>query len=375
MTHNVRFVDYPEHYRRIWDETLASITDCLSHGDLIMRQQMEDFEASLASFVGVKHAFSLNSGTDALFFSLKAAGIKPGDEVITVSHTFVATIAAIHYCGAIPVLVDVGEDMNMDVSQLEKVITFRTKAIIPVHLNGRICDMKPLMEIAVKHNLAVIEDSAQSLGATYNRQNAGSIGLTGCFSFYPAKILGCAGDGGALVTNDDKIADTVRLFRDHGYVRATGEIQMYGYNSRLDNVQAAMLNVKMKYLPLWIERRREIAGMYQKGLENIGAITLPPKPMNNGNYFDVFQNYVIRTGKRDQLFEFLKENGIETLISWPKPTHHHKSLQLSQYDLPKTEQLSMEVLSLPLYPELTDEKIGYVIDIVQNFYLRYVRGT
>ena len=374
MSYKVRFVDYPEHYRRIWDETLSSITECLSHGDLIMRQQVEDFETTLASFVGVKHAISLNSGTDALFFSLKAAGIKPGDEVITVSHTFVATIAAIHYCGATPILIDVNEDMNMDTRQLENIITSKTKAIIPVHLNGRVCDMKPIMEIAEKHNLIVIEDSAQSLGASYNRKKAGSIGLTGCFSFYPAKILGCAGDGGALVTNDDKIAERVRLLRDHGYVRGTGEIRMYGYNSRLDNIQAAMLNVKMKYLPLWIERRREIASIYQRGLENIGDITLPPKPSIEKDHFDVFQNYVIRTGKRDHLFEFLIEEGIETLISWPIPTHHHKSLNLSCYNLPKTEQLSKEVLSLPLFPELKNEKIEYIINTVQNFYLNDVRG-
>ena len=367
MSYKVRFVDYPEHYRRIWDETLTSITDCLSHGDLIMRQQVDDFEASLASFVGVKHAISLNSGTDALFFSLKATGIKAGDEVITVSHTFVATIAAIHYCGATPILVDVDEDMNMDINKLEKVITPRTKAIIPVHLNGRICDMKPLMEIADKHNLAVIEDSAQALGATYNHQNAGSIGLTGCFSFYPAKILGCAGDGGALVTNDDTIAATTRLLRDHGYARITGEIKLYGYNSRLDNVQAAMLNVKMKYLPLSIERRREIASMYQKGLENIGDITLPPKPVTDGEYFDVFQNYVIRTQKRDELFEYLKEKGIETLISWPKPTHHHKNLGLDAFKLPKTEELSKMVISLPLFPEIRDENVQYVIETVNEF--------
>lgn len=368
MSYKVRFVDYPEHYRRIWDETLAAIAGCLSQGDLIMRQQMEDFEANIASFVGVKHAVSLNSGTDALFFSLKAAGIKSGDEVITVSHTFVATIAAIKYCCATPVLIDVGQDMNMDVNKLEKAITPHTKAIIPVHLNGRICDMKPLMEIAEKYNLAIIEDSAQSLGAKYDRKPAGSIGLTGCFSFYPAKILGCAGDGGALVTNNDEVAETARLLRDHGYMRASGEIRMYGYNSRLDNIQAAMLNVKMKYLPLWIERRREIACMYQKGLENTADIQLPPFSESDKTYFDVFQNYVIRSNKRDELVKYLREQGIEVLISWPVPTHHHEALNLKGFKLPETENLSRTVISLPMYPEIKNEHIEYVIGTIKKFY-------
>jgi dTDP-4-amino-4,6-dideoxygalactose transaminase len=367
MSYNVRFVDYPEHYRRIWDETLTSITDCLSKGDLIMRQQVEDFEAKLASFVGARHAVSLNSGTDALFFSLKAAGIKPGDEVITVSHTFVATIAAIRYCGATPVLVDVGADMNMNVDLVEKAITTKTKAVIPVHLNGRICNMKPLIEIAEKHNLKVIEDSAQSLGATYDKKKAGSMGLTGCFSFYPAKILGCAGDGGALVTNDNKVAETVRLLRDHGYVRSTGEIQMYGYNSRLDNIQAAMLNVKMKYLPQWIERRREIAGMYQKGLGDHSAIILPPYSQNDKMYYDIFQNYVIRSKKRDDLVKHLRDSGIEVLISWPIPTHHHKNLGLGSFKLPKTEELSRTVVSLPMFPELSNEKVEFVIETINKY--------
>jgi len=367
MAYKVRFVDYPEHYRRIWDEITGAIEECLSRGDLILREQTDRFESALAGFVGVKHAVGLNSGTDALFFSLKAAGIVPGDEVITVSHTFVATIAAIHYCGATPVLVDVGEDMNMDASQLEKSISSKTKAIIPVHLNGRVCDMKTVNAVADDHNLIVIEDAAQSLGAKFGGKNAGSFGLTSCFSFYPAKILGCAGDGGALLTNDDAIAEKARLLRDHGYRRSTGDILFYGYNSRIDNIQAAILDVKLKYLPDWIKRRREIAAMYHNGLKNLDTITLPPVPVPAGDYFDVFQNYVIRTQKRDRLFGFLQEKGIETLISWPTPTHHHPSLQLSHFRLPVTEKISKEVLSLPLYPEISDENIACVIETIKTF--------
>lgn len=368
MTYIVRFVNYPEHYRRIWDETRTAIDDCLIHGDLIMRQQMEDFEASLASFVGVKHAIALNSGTDALFFSLKAAGVKPGDEVITVSHTFVATIAAIHYCGAKPVLVDTRNDMNIDPRLIEKAVTKHAKAIIPVHLNGRICDMKPILEIAEKHGLKVIEDAAQSLGAKYDGKMGGSMGITGCFSFYPAKILGCAGDGGALVTSDDKIAREARLLRDHGYVRATGEIAMYGYNSRLDNLQAAMLNVKLRFLPSWIERRREIARMYHEELGKIAGITLQPHPDENPRFYDAFQNYVIRSNMRDKLVQHLRDEGVEVLISWPIPTHFHKALNLSQFKLPETENLSRTVISLPMFPELSDEHVNIVIQKIREFY-------
>lgn len=368
MAYTVRFVNYQEHYHRIWEETREAIDDCLRNGDLIMRQQLEDFEAALANFVGVKHVITVNSGTDALFFSLKSAGIKHGDEVITVSHTFVATIAAIKYCGAKPILIDVNQDMNMDPTLIEAAITPKTKAIIPVHLNGRVCDMAPIVTIAKKHNLKIIEDSAQSLGAKYNGKTAGSMGLAGCFSFYPAKILGCAGDGGALVTNDDNIANTARLLRDHGYVRSSGNIEMYGYNSRLDNLQAAILNVKIKHLSEWIERRREIAKMYQEGLQDLPYITLPPYSTNDKKFFDAFQNYVIRSNKRDELVKYLQDHGIEVLVSWPKPTHFHSALGLSGFNLPETEKLSRTVVSLPMFPELPDEHVDIVIKTIRDFY-------
>ena len=368
MDYKVRFVNYPEHYRRIWSEITGSLSECLAHGDLIMRKQTEQFEANLADFIGVEHAIGLNSGTDALFFSLKAAGIGPGDEVITVSHTFVATIAAVHYCGAKPVLVDIGDDMNMDIETIKYSISPRTKAIIPVHLNGRMCDMDKIQEIANDNDLAIIEDAAQSLGASCSGKSAGSIGLTGCFSFYPAKILGCAGDGGAVATNDDKTADLIRLMRDHGYRRETGEILLYGYNSRLDNIQAAMLDIKLKYLPQWIKRRREIAEKYNSALKNISEIQLPPKPDNSGKYFDVFQNYVIRSSGRDTLRQYLQKEGIETLVSWPVPTHHHRALGLYDHSLPVTEKISKEVISLPLFPELEDAGVDYVISSLKNYF-------
>jgi len=332
-----------------------------------MRDQLKQFEENLASFVGAKYAIGLNSGTDALLLSLRAADISSNDEVITVAHTFVATIATIVQCGAKPVLIDVDEDMNMDTSQIRGAITSKTKAIIPVHLNGRMCNMDDIRSVAENHDLTVIEDAAQSLGASFSNKRAGSFGLAGCFSFYPAKMLGAAGDGGAVTTNDERMADTIRLLRDHALQRSTGELLCYGYNSRLDNLQAAILNVKLKHLPSWIKRRREIAHLYHRGLSDLSELVLPPSPQSNTNFFDVFQNYVIRSEERDKLVAYLRDSGIETLISWPKPTHRHEALGLTHFDLPVTERISREVLSLPMYPELSNEQVDYIINIFYNF--------
>lgn len=368
MVYKVPFVNYPEHYRRMWDEVLGAISEALSRGDLLLRGQLKQFEKDIASFVGTKFAVGLNSGTDAIFFSLKAAGIGPGDEAITVAHTFVATIACIVHCGGTPILVDVGEDMNMDVELIEQAITPRTKVIIPVDLNGRLCNRKRLMEIAEEHNLSVIEDSAQALGATFDGKQGGSFGMSGCFSLYPAKVLGAAGDGGFLTTNSGEIDEKMRLLRDHGQERATGKVLFYGFNSRLDNVQAAILNVKLKYLPKWIERRREIAQLYQTGLSDIAEVKLPPPPTTIGPYYDVYQNYVIRVKERDKLVNFLEEKGVETIVSWRIPNHLHPALNLSNFKLPKTEELSGQVVSLPMYPELADEQVGYVTEVLHDFY-------
>jgi len=367
MKYKVPFVNYPLQYQILKNEIDAAIQDVLRRGDLILREDVEKFERSLADFIGTKYVVALNSGTDGLFFSLKVAGIGEGSEVITVSHTFVASISAIVQAGAVPVLVDVKEDFLMDAEKIEEAITLKTKAIMPVHINGRVCDMDRLTNIAEKHNLIVIEDSAQALGAKFKGKKAGSFGLTGSFSFYPAKILGCFGDGGAVVTDDEKIAEKIRLFRDHGQ-KSKNEIVYYGWNSRLDNLQAAVLNVKFKYLPGWIKRRREIAKIYNDGLSNISEIKLPPAPDSDEKHFDIYQNYVLKAEKRDELFKFLKENGVETLIKDPVPNHWQKGLNLSHFKLPYTEQLAKEVISLPMYPELTDEQVEYTINSVKDFY-------
>ena len=372
--YKVPFVNYPEHYRRIWNEVMGTITEALSKGDLILRDQLRQFEENIASFVGVKYAVGVNSGTDALLISLKAAEVGPGDEVITVAHTFVATVSVIVQCGAKPILVDIGEDMNMDVGQVEQAITPKTKAIIPVYLNGRMCDMKKLMAIANEHDLLIIEDAAQALGTSFEGKKSGSFGLTGCFSFYPAKMLGTAGDGGIVVTNDGEIAEKIRLLRDHGYQRSTGEMLCYGYNSRLDNLQAAILDVKLKYLPEWIERRRELANQYHQGLSDLSELKLPPPPRSDDRFFDVYQNYVIRARERDTLVAHLEKSDIEILVSWSKPMHHHEALGLGHFHLPKTELISNEVCSLPMYPELSDEQVKFVIDAMRKFYKRSKKG-
>lgn len=380
MKHKVPFVNYRIQYQNLKKEIIKTTKRVLSRGDLILRKDVEDFEEKLADFVGVKYAVGLNSGTDGLFLSLKAAGIGKGDEVITVSHTFVASIAPIVHTGAKPILVDVGDDFLMDLDRVKRVITKKTKAIIPVHLNGRMCDMRRLTSIARKYNLIIIEDAAQALGASFKEKIAGSFGLTGFFSFYPAKVLGCFGDGGAVTTNDSKISEKIRLLRDHGQKTPEGvasrrpygarktKITFFGWNSRLDNLQAAFLNMKFKYLKRWIKKRREIARTYNKGLAKIGELKLPPSPDSDPKFFDVFQNYVLRVQGRDELFEFLKKKNIETLIKDPIPLHWQKGLSLSRFHLPYTEQLAKEVISLPMYPELTGAQIEYVIDRIKDFY-------
>ncbi len=377
----VSFVGYKQQYHNLKNEIDRAMQSVLERGDLILRRDTDEFEKNLAEFVGAKYAIGLNSGTDALFFSLVASGIGKGDEVITASHTFVASISAIVQAGATPVLVDVKEDFLADVDKIEKLITDKTKAIIPVYLNGRMCDMEKLASIAKRYDVVIIEDAAQALGAKYKFHSqgknskskwkiAGSIGLTGCFSFYPAKILGCFGDGGAITTNDFGVYEKVKLLRDHGQKTKT-EILFYGWNSRLDNLQAAVLNVKVKYLGQWIERRRKIAKMYAMGLGDVKEIILPPAPDLDEVHYDVFQNYVLRAEKRDELFSFLKNQQVETLIKDPVPTHWQKGLSLSHFKLPFTEKLAKEVISLPMYPELQDSEISYVIECVSKFYKKY----
>ena len=365
MAYKVRFVNYPRQYqiyKKEFDGVWERIMSC---GDFILRQDLEDFEKRLAEYVGTKHAIGVNTGTDALYL-LAQALFKPGDEVITVAHTFVATVGSIIQCGAKPILIDIQDDFNMNVSQIEKAITKKTKGIIPVHLNGHACQMDKIMEIAKKYNLQVIEDAAQALGAKFKGKRCASFGDAGIFSFYPAKLLGTAGDGGMICTNDDALARKIRAFRDNGRVESVEVMECFGWCTRLDNLHAAILNMKFNYFDRWVERRREIAKIYDKELTGVGDILI--HPVSGRDYFDAYQNYVIRTKIRNELVKYLKDNGIEVLVSWPTPIHKQKALGLSNFNLPKTEQISAEVLSLPMYPELTNEEVEIVIDSIKNFF-------
>jgi len=371
LRYRAPFVNLPAHWEALKDEILPVLEDVLSRGQLIMREELSEFENELASFCGARFAVGLNSCTDGMMLALKAAGIGPGDEVITVAHTFVATLAAIVHNGAKPVLVDVSlDDHLMQVEAVQRAITPRTRAVIPVHLNGRLCQMEALTELCNVHGLTMIEDAAQALGASLNKGNAGTFGLAGSFSLYPMKMLGAFGDGGALVTDDEEIYRQVCFLRDHGQDRAAGEVVRYGFNSRLDNVQAAVLSIKLKHLPEWIDRRRALASRYEGGLTNVPEIVTPAVTETGSQRFDVFQNYVIRTELRDELAKHLEEQQVETLVSWPVPLHHNRALGLQGFHLPNTEELSRTVLSLPMNPDVTDQGADYTIDAIRSFFGR-----
>src|SRR5438034_3807728 len=366
MAYRVPFVDPKTHYSRLKSEIDAAITGCLASGDLIYRRQLKEFEERFASFIGTRYAIGVNSGYHALHLSLLASGITPGAEVITVAHTFVATISAITHCGARPVLVDVGADYNMDLDSVERAITPRTRALLPVHLNGRLCEMDRLMSIADRHGLIVIEDAAQAVGGTYRGRVAGSLGKAGCFSFYPFKILGGFGDGGAVTTDDADLALAISRLRYNGEDRETGEYHHHGYTALLDNVQAAVLDVKLRHLPAWIQHRRLIAERYRHGLHSVAGLT--PPHFGEEDRLDVFQNYVVRTAERDGLREHLRASGIETLVHWPKPVWEHKDLGLADPNLPETESLCREVLSLPMSAETTTEHADIVTAAIRQFF-------
>lgn len=364
----VRFVNPGKLYRMIKDELDNAYFEVMNNGDLIMRGQLRKFEENLARFVGTKYAVGLNSGYDALHISLRAAGIGPGDEVIVPAHTFVATASAVVNVGATPVLVDVGKDFNIDPDRVEEAITPRTRAIIPVHLNGRMADMVRIMDIAERHGLVVVEDACQSLGASLDGKKAGSWGLTGCWSFYPFKILGGYGDGGAITTNDPNVAQFARRMRFNGEDRETGEYHGHGFTCLLDNLQAAFLDVKLRYLPAWIARRKQIAERYREGLSDLPDLVLPH--YDDPRYDDVYQNYVVRSRHGDAFSEHMKRNGVEVLVQWRKPYYKHEALKLVDRGFPETEALSCEVCSLPMCVELDDEEVDYVIQVARAFYGR-----
>lgn len=364
----VRFVEPAKVYRMIKDELDAAYFDVMSKGELIDRGHLRSFEENLARYVGTEFAVGLNSGYDALHMSLRAAGVGAGDEVIVPAHTFVATCSAVVNVNATPVLVDVARDFNIDVNKIESAITPKTRAIIAVHLSGYMADMPRIMRIAKKHELAVIEDACQSLGSSIDGRMAGSIGLAGCWSFYPFKILGGYGDGGAITTDDPKVAQFARRMRYNGEDRETGEYHGHGFTCLLDNLQAAFLDVKLRHLPAWIVRRKAIAEMYRLGLGDLPDLLLPH--YEKSGFDHVYQNYTVRAKQGDGFSGYLKKNGIEVLTQFRKPYYRHEALHLVDRGFPETEAISREVCSLPMNVEIDSEEIGYVIRTVRAFYGR-----
>ncbi|HPJ07502.1 MAG TPA: DegT/DnrJ/EryC1/StrS family aminotransferase [Deltaproteobacteria bacterium] len=368
----VRFVEPAKLYRMIKKELDDVYFEIMDRGDLIDRSQLRRFEENLAKFVGTKYAVGLNSGYDALHLSLLAAGIGPGDEVIVPAHTFVATCSAVVNAGATPVLVDVGRDFNIDCSLIEAAVTPRTRGIIPVHLSGYMADMVRVREIAERHNLVIVEDACQSLGSsmlderTGGRRMAGAWGLTGCWSFYPFKILGGYGDGGAITTDDPEVALFATRMRFNGEDRDTGEYHGHGFTCLLDNMQAAFLDVKLRYLPQWIERRKKIAQRYLESLSDLPDLLLPHYDDPRRDH--IYQNYTVRSKQGDAFSEFLKANGVEVLTQFRKPYYRHEALKLEDRGFPETETLSREVCSLPMNVEIDDEEVSYVIEVVRKFY-------
>jgi dTDP-4-amino-4,6-dideoxygalactose transaminase len=364
---SVPFFNYPYVYLSDEKEWLKIFADVGRRGAFILQRDMVEFEQNLASYLGVKHVIAMANATDALHLMVRAAGIGPGDEVIFSSHTMVATAAAIHFAGATPVPVDCGADHLIDPSAVERAITPRTKAVMPTQLNGRTADMDALGALVRKHGLILLEDAAQGLGSRFKGKAAGTFGAAGAISFYPAKTLGCMGDGGCAMTNDDEIHHKLLLLRDHGR-EENGDVTMWGLNSRLDNIQAAFLNFRLKSYDQAIARRREIASIYQNRLCGLSTLRLPPAPDSDPNHFDIFQNYEIEAERRDELKAYLKDHNVGTLIQWGgKAVHQFPKLGFTQ-QLPFTDELFTRILMLPMNTSLSDEDVNYVADCIQAFY-------
>jgi len=348
-------------------EYQGAIQKVLDRGAFILQEENREFDERLKSYVGARHAFGVANGTDAIIIALHAAGVGKGDEVILPSHTYVATAASVHFVGATPVLVECGSDHLIDPESAAAAVTPRTRAIIPVQLNGRTANMDKVCAVAVKHDLLIIEDAAQGIGSSFKGRAAGTFGIAGTYSFFPAKILGGFGDAGGIVTNDDAVATKIALLHDHGR-NSDGRVVAWGLNSRLDNLQAAVLLTRFAHVDAEIARRREIASMYQTGLGDLEQLTLPPAPDSDPDHFDSFQNYEIEANSRDALMEFLKQEGVGTLIQWNgSPIHWFKELGFSA-KLPYTDRLFSRCLLLPMNSMLTDSEVEIVIEEVRNFY-------
>jgi len=360
---NINVWGYLKEYAETKEELLKAVTEVFESGTLILGQKGRDFEQAYSDYIGVKYGVGCDNGTNAITLALRALGIGEGDEVITVSNTAIPTVSAIVSAGATPVFVDINpETYLMDMTKVEVAITPRTKAILPVHLYGQCIDMDPLLNIAQKHQLYVVEDCAQAHGAEYKGRKAGSMGDISTTSFYPTKILGAYGDGGMVNTNDEKLAERLRRLRFYG-TEKTYYATEHGYNSRLDEIQAAILLTKLPKIEQYITRRREIAALYRKGLADSGLIL--PKEASYGRH--AYYLHVVRHPRRDEIIEKLCEHHIHVNISYPWPIHTMKAYQYlgwKEGDLPETEAAAKEIFSLPMYPSLTNEEVEHVVKSV-----------
>lgn len=367
----IQLLDLRAQYRSLQEPLEQAVLDVLRSGAYILGGPVQTFEEAFAEYCGAREAVSVSSGTAALHLALLAAGIRPGDEVITVSMTFVATAAAILYAGATPVLVDVDpETFTMDPKAFEAAITPRTKAVIPVHLHGQLADMDRICRIAAQHNIVVIEDAAQAHGAERGGRKAGTFGSIGCFSFYPGKNLGACGEGGAVVTNDSEIAETIRCLRDWGQKGKYNHVR-HGFNYRMDTLQAAVLGVKLPHLSAWTEGRQRIATQYTRLLNGTRASV--PKPAEANHVYHV---YAVRVADRDNVRSELATAGIATGIHYPTPVHLQPGYaDLVRHEaLPVSESLANQFLSLPIFPEMSEQQVHTVVDrlmdIVERSHLR-----
>jgi dTDP-4-amino-4,6-dideoxygalactose transaminase len=363
---NIPFLDVGATYHELREEIDQAVGRVLAGGWYILGSEVEAFEREFADYLGVKHCIGVGNGLDALHLALKARGLGSGDEVLVPSNTYIATWLAVSYCGATPVPVEPDEaTYNLDPARLEAAITPRTKAIVPVHLYGQSADMAPILEVAERYGLWVLEDAAQAHGATYRGQHTGGLGHAAGWSFYPGKNLGAFGDAGAITTNDDQLAEQIRMLRNYGSkVKYYNEVA--GFNSRLDEIQAAVLRVKLKYLDEWNRRRQEIAAFYLQNLAGTG-LTMPTVPATNAHVWHLF---VVRSPRRDALQKHLQDAGIGTVIHYPVPPHLQKAYQ--ELDLPEgrfpiSEALHREVLSLPMGPHLTEAQAAAVVKAVRQF--------
>jgi len=366
----IEFVDLKKQYKSIKREIDAVIKRVLKNSAFILGKEVEEFEKEIAKFCKVKYAISVNSGTDALFLSLKALEIGNGDEVITTPFTFIATAEVIANCGAKPVFVDIELDtFNIDASKIEKAVTKRTKAIIPVHLFGQMVEMDEIMKIAKRYKLKVIEDAAQAIGATYKKKKAGTVGDLGCLSFFPSKNLGAYGDAGMVITNNKKLAEKIQLLRNHGSSKKEKYLNLIlGTNSRLDAIQAAILKVKLKHLLSWSKKRSNLAEYYTKKLKTVKEIVTPAISKNRNHTFNY---YAIRTKFRDKLQKYLEEKGIQTEIYYRTPLHLQPAFKYLDYkkgNFPGAERAAKEIISLPIYPELTKKEQDFIIRKIKEFY-------